>query len=54
MTAVGLDTSCEMMEATGIPLGVVESKEDDDKDGLEEDGTDPGAAALWGACMGAA
>ena len=32
-----------------MPLGVVVSKEDNAEDVLEEDGTDPPAAALWGA-----
>ena len=48
LTVVGLDSSCEMIEPTGMPLGVIAFKEDDGDDGIEEDGTDTGTAALWG------
>ena len=49
ITVAGFDTSYEMMEAAGMPLGVVASKEDDEEDGLDENGMDHAAAALLGA-----
>ena len=54
VTVVGLDASFEMMKAAGMPLGVVVSDDDDEEDGLEEDGADLAAAVIWGACIGAA
>ena len=48
VTVAGVDASCEMMEAAGMPLGVVASEEDNEEDGLDEDGMDSAAAVLLG------
>ena len=49
---VGVDGTYETMESLGTPPGVVTSKEDNEEDGLDEDGIAPAVVMLVGA-MGA-